>query len=278
MLYRFYEWQITRYLERIPRFLCFMISEENMREDPHKLAQVITWCTEISADVVHRFPDRPGIESITVHISTANPQYIPKYLPAIRNVAKIAHLILHYKDQTEDAGFGIPIAIAVGKSGREEIIDAITRSSSALTADSHKVKYVGSPNDLTGMDIRFSQLTEEIMKGEFTDDPNQLFPTPIRYCILSLTSMLMFRKIDVIYQFLHVVTSKLKKMGSIGVFLINSETFDQKTVAIVKQLMNVVVEIRNDEMNPSMRIQGTMGMSMNWRQFQIEEGELIFST
>jgi hypothetical protein len=158
------------------------------------------------------------------------------------------------------------------------IIDAITRSSSALTADSHKVKYVGSPNDLTGMDIRFSQLTEEIMKGEFTDDPNQLFPTPIRYCILSLTSMLMFRKIDVIYQFLHVVTSKLKKMGSIGVFLINSETFDQKTVAIVKQLMNVVVEIRNDEMNPSMRIQGTMGMSMNWRQFQIEEGELIFST
>jgi Fe-S-cluster formation regulator IscX/YfhJ len=156
------------------------------------------------------------------------------------------------------------------------IIDAITRSSSALTPDSHKVKYVGSPNDLTGMDIRFSQLTEEIMKGEFTDDPNQLFPTPIRYCVLSLTSMLMFRKIDTIYQFLHVVTSKLKKMGSIGIFLINSETFDPKTVAIVKQLMNVVVEIKNDENGPALRIQGTMGLSMNWRQFDMNNGELIF--
>jgi hypothetical protein len=156
------------------------------------------------------------------------------------------------------------------------IIDAITRSSSAQTPDTHKIKYVGSPNDLTGMDIRFSQLTEEIMKGEFTSEPNELFPTPIRYCILSLTSMLMFRKVDVIYQFLHVVTSKLKKMGSIGVFLINSESFDQKTVAIVKQLMNVVVEIRNDDTGPSLRVQGTMGVSMNWRPFQIEGGNLVF--
>mgnify|MGYP001767821234 CR=1 FL=1 len=158
------------------------------------------------------------------------------------------------------------------------IIDAITRSSSAQTADSQKVKYVGSPNDLTGMDIRFSQLTEEIMKGEFTEDPNQLFPTPIRYCVLSLTSMLMFRKVDVIYQFLHVVTSKLKKMGSIGIFLINSETFDQKTVAIVKQLMNVVVEIRNDENGPALRVQGSMGVSMNWRSFSMDGGRLVLNS
>ncbi len=116
------------------------------------------------------------------------------------------------------------------------------------------------------------------MKGEFTDDPNQLFPTPIRYCVLSLTSMLMFRKIDVIYQFLHVVTSKLKKMGSIGIFLINSETFDQKTVAIVKQLMNVVVEIRNDDLGPALRVQGSMGISMNWSKFQIEAGNLTITS
>ena len=81
---------------------------------------------------------------------------------------------------------------------------------------------------MTVLDIIFSQSTEEIMKGDFTDDPDQLFPTPIRYCILSLTSMLMFRKIDIIYQFLHVVTSKLRKIGSIGVFLLNNESFDQK--------------------------------------------------
>ncbi len=156
------------------------------------------------------------------------------------------------------------------------IIDAISKSSASGVSDTTRIKYVGSPNDLTGMDIRFSQLTEDIMKGEFTDDPNQLFPTPIRYCVLSLTSLLMFRKVDVIYQFVHVVTSKLKKMGSIGVFLLNSESFDAKTVAILKQLMNVVIEIRADEQGKRMRLQGSLGLSMNWRLFGIEEGRIVF--
>jgi len=157
------------------------------------------------------------------------------------------------------------------------IIDAITRTSFTSIEDTQKIKYVGSPSDLTGMDIKFSQLTEEIMKGDFTDDPDQLFPTPIRYCILSLTSMLMFRKIDVIYQFLHVVTSKLRKMGSIGVFLLNNETFDLKTLAIVKQLMNIVVEIQNNEDGKKIRLQGSMGLNMNWQHFSFENDILVLS-
>lgn len=157
------------------------------------------------------------------------------------------------------------------------IIDAITRTSISTIEDTRKIKFVGSPSDLTGMDIKFSQLTEEIMKGDFTDDPEQLFPTPIRYCILSLTSMLMFRKVDIIYQFLHVVTSKLRKMGSIGVFLLNSESFDQKTVAIVKQLMNTVVEIQNNEEGKKIRVMGSMGLSMNWQHFSFEDGKLIIT-
>lgn len=157
------------------------------------------------------------------------------------------------------------------------IIDAITRTSFTSIEDTQKIKYVGSPSDLTGMDIKFSQLTEEIMKGDFTNDPDQLFPTPIRYCILSLTSMLMFRKIDVIYQFLHVVTSKLRKIGSIGVFLLNSESFDQKTMAIVKQLMNIVIEIQNNDEGKKIRLQGSMGLAMNWKQFSFENGILVIS-
>lgn len=156
------------------------------------------------------------------------------------------------------------------------IIDAITRSSNPSAADKVKIKYVGSPNDLTGMDIRFSQLTETIMKGGFNTEPIEIIPAPIRYCVLSLTSMLMFRKIDVIYQFLHVVSSKLKKMGFIGIYLLNNESFDPKTIAIVKQLMNIVVEVRNDDEGTSLRIQGSMGLAVNWKKFTFENGELIF--
>ena len=85
----------------------------------------------------------------------------------------------------------------------------------------------------------------------------------------------MFRKVDVIYQFIHVVTSKLRKMGSIGIFLLNSESFDQKTIAIIKQLMNVVVEIQNDDVGRKIRLQGSLGLSMNWHHFTIEDGNLV---
>ena len=87
----------------------------------------------------------------------------------------------------------------------------------------------------------------------------------------------MFRKIDIIYQFLHVVTSKLRKMGSIGVFLLNNESFDQKSVAIVKQLMNIVVEIQNNDDGKKIRLQGSMGLSMNWTHFEFEDGKLIIT-
>ncbi len=156
------------------------------------------------------------------------------------------------------------------------IIDAISKGSSGEQIETTKLKYITSPNDLTGMDIKFSQLTEDIMKGEFTDDPNQMFPTPIRYCVLSLTSLLMFRKVDVVYHFLHVVSSKLKKIGSIGIFLINNESFDAKTISIIKQLMNMVVEIKNDDVGNSMRIQGGFGLSMNWKHFNLNDGKIIF--
>jgi len=143
ILYRLYEWQIARHLERIPRFLCFMISDNDMRRDPEKILQVITWCLEISSDVMRHYPKNHGIESITVHISTNDPDLIPDYLPAIRLIGEVAHLILHYGKETEDAGLGIPVAIAVGKSGREEIIDAIRHM-----ADDHV-----PPEDVDGSTI-----------------------------------------------------------------------------------------------------------------------------
>jgi undecaprenyl diphosphate synthase len=125
MLYRFYEWWIARNLERIPRYLCFMISDEEMRDDPGKINQVVDWCLSISSDVVRHYGKDSGIISITIHISTRDPDPNPPYINIIRTISSRAHLILHYGKNTEDSGSGIPIAVAVGKSGREEIIDAI---------------------------------------------------------------------------------------------------------------------------------------------------------
>lgn len=144
MLYRFYEWEIARNLERIPRYLCFLISDAEMRADPGKLSQVVDWSAEISSEVIRRHPIQYGIASITIHISTKDPDPNPPYLNEIRKIGKCAHLILHYGKKTEDEGAGIPVAVAVGKSGREEIIDAIRQMAEESTdpkeVDEHKIE------------------------------------------------------------------------------------------------------------------------------------------
>ncbi len=158
---------------------------------------------------------------------------------------------------------------------RVGIIDAITKSSSPQSADSLAVKYVSSPSDLTGMGIKFSQISESIFTGKFPSGDNGLYPPPVRFCVQSLSTLLMFRKLEVLYQFLHVLSAKLKKMEGMGVYLLNNESFDEKTVSILKQLMTVVVEVRMGESGMEMRIRGPGGAVLDWIPFRFEEMTLV---
>jgi hypothetical protein len=151
----------------------------------------------------------------------------------------------------------------------------IDSSGHAKGEDEGQVRFVQSPSDLTGMDIKFTGLVEEIMKGNFADDPNHMFPTPIRYCLLSITTLLLFRPLDTVYQFLHVISGKLKKFGSIGIFLLNAESFDPKTVSVLTQLMTLVIEVRSGENGNEITIKGGMGLSMPWKPFTIENGDIV---
>lgn len=151
------------------------------------------------------------------------------------------------------------------------IIDAVSKLSTPDIADSTKVRYVSSPSDLTGIGIKFSSMVESIFNGEFPESGDALFPPPIRFYIDSLTTLLMYRRLEVIYQFLHVITAKLKKMEAIGIYTLNSESFDEKTQSLIKQLMNLVIEVKNDQHGDFLRVRGIPGVSPEWFAFQISE-------
>lgn len=144
MLYRFYEWEIMRHLKSIPRYLCFMISDEEMSRAPDKMYQVVEWCLDISSEFIRHHPEGKGIASITFHISNKKPFQTPDYLQSIQKIASKAHLIVHYGKNSEASGKGIPVAVAIGKSGKEEIIDAIRlmaeQSVPPEEVDGHKIE------------------------------------------------------------------------------------------------------------------------------------------
>lgn len=156
-------------------------------------------------------------------------------------------------------------------------IDAITKSSSPGIADTNRLMFVASPTDLTGIGIKFSKMVELIFDGDFSDGESGLFPPPVRFCVNSVSTLLMYRKLEVLYQFLHVLTSKLKKIDGVGFYLLNKESFDDKTVSLIKQLMTGVIEIKVEQNVHSMRVQGIKGLSSDWLKFSVQKGQVVIT-
>jgi hypothetical protein len=154
------------------------------------------------------------------------------------------------------------------------VIDAITKSSTPSIADTPRLMFVSSPTDLTGIGIKFSSMIETIFEGEFSEGEAGLFPPPIRFCLNSISTLLMYRKLEVLYQFLHVFTAKLKKIEGVGIYLLNSESFDEKTLSMIKQLMTCVIDVKVEQNISSMRIQGIRGVTGEWLKFTITKGQL----
>jgi undecaprenyl diphosphate synthase len=118
-----------------------MITEQDMQDAPDKILACTRWCIDISEGVAARTADpaitdssrgteksaRNGstIKGLTFHISTKENSSIEKYLPVIRKIGSIAHLVIHYREQTEERGSGLSVTVAIGKSGREEITECI---------------------------------------------------------------------------------------------------------------------------------------------------------
>jgi hypothetical protein len=155
------------------------------------------------------------------------------------------------------------------------VIDAITKSSTPSIADTTRLMFVSSPTDLTGIGIKFSNMIESTFEGTFADGETGLFPPPIRFCVNSISTLLMYRKLEVLYQFLHILTAKEKKIEGFAIYLLNNESFDDKTLSLIKQLMNGVIEVKMDGNDNYFRVLGIKGTRSDWQKYTVNKGQVM---
>ncbi len=164
--------------------------------------------------------------------------------------------------------------------GRIGIIDAVTKSSVPTLRDTKKAKFVTSPLDLTSMGIKFSRMVEDMWKEGVMADPPGPMPPPIRLCVHSVSTLLMYAQLEVTYRFLHVITNRVKKLEGIGIYILNSESFDERTISTIKQLMNTVIEVRAEDgggaVEREFRIIGIRGRTAPWIRYFYDDGALTF--
>ncbi|MDR0980960.1 MAG: undecaprenyl diphosphate synthase family protein [Methanocalculaceae archaeon] len=117
MLYPLYEYLVRQKLDAglFPRELCFMISEADLLADPGRVETVAGWCMEFSA-----------IKRIIFHIASKDPSALEGVMPSLQSLGSAASVRLSMPSGEVAFGAGTPeILIVLGRSGREEITDAI---------------------------------------------------------------------------------------------------------------------------------------------------------
>ena len=110
MRHPFYEKRISSKLSVFPKELCIMLTGEEAEISPEKIAEVVSWTAVFSR-----------IERLIFHISTSHPESIS--IP-FENLKGTVRFVSEKKDSVSGSGTPETI-IAVGKSGRQEICDAI---------------------------------------------------------------------------------------------------------------------------------------------------------
>lgn len=144
--------------------------------------------------------------------------------------------------------------------------------------DTPKAKFVTSPVDLTSMGIKFSRMAEDMWKEGVMAEPPGPMPPPLRLCVNSVSTLLMYSRLEMTFRFLHVITNRVKKLEGIGIYVLNSESFDERTVSAIKQLMSMVLEVKADGEGQgterSFRIVGIRGRTTPWIRYFYDDGTL----
>lgn len=158
------------------------------------------------------------------------------------------------------------------------VIDSITKSSTPSITDTKRVKFVSSPMDLTNIGIQMSKIVQVMWEDAASAESQRPMPPPMRFCMNSVSTLLIYIKLEVLFRFIQVWSAKVKKLEGLGIYYLNSGSFDAQTISTIQQLMDGMIEIKTvddgDMLNRHLRIQGIEDMYTPWMKFGFKNGML----
>lgn len=136
------------------------------------------------------------------------------------------------------------------------VIDCMSRPLGLDRPDSVNVKHVNGPADLTGMGVWAGRLMDE------------LSDKPVRLCIDSLSTLLMYSSLQVIFRFVHLLNGRIQAAGGLSVGVADEGMHDQKTMASLRQLYRAVLELKEGENACYVRAVGLTPRPTPWFKFE----------
>lgn len=176
-------------------------------------------------------PDAP-IEGSAVLVR--GPAMTGKYEFALRALAAYGErsILVSTSNNAESArdqfaAYGDPAALGV--------VDCVTRVHDRSVEDSEYVRYASSPQNLTEVGVKFTDLIETVEAAD---------PARVAVALHSLSALLMYWDVEHVYRFLRVMLNQVQGFGWTAFAVLDDAATDEQTVNTLSQPFDAVVDTR----------------------------------
>ncbi|MCE8424877.1 MAG: recombinase RecA [Candidatus Methanoperedens sp.] len=145
------------------------------------------------------------------------------------------------------------------------LVDCVSKTLEDEAFENGNIKKVISPADLTSIGVKISQFFEDFFGKNINN---------IQLHINSLSIILMYSNIQTVFRFLHILTGRIKVMGALGIYVVDSGVHDLQTIATLKQLCDGIIEVKSENDRNLLRIVGLSTLPTSWYEYEIEEEKL----
>ncbi|WP_276272886.1 DUF7504 family protein [Haloarcula litorea] len=158
---------------------------------------------------------------------------------------------------TADTGARQVLEAFEGLGGRRtdgvRVVDCTQEDTSGLGSG---VATVGTPADLTGIGIEYSNHYEQVYARGYD---------AVRTGIHTLTPLLVYSdEVRPVFRFVNTVTSRVRTADGLGLCAIDPEAHDDRVVGSVTQPFDGRIEVREGETGPELRVQGLEDQPTTW--------------
>jgi len=128
-----------------------------------------------------------------------------------------------------------------------------------------EVRYISTQSDLTGIGMKFSALYESLyadaMEGR------------VRVGLISLSSLLMYVDLRTLFRFAQTVAARIESAGGLGVFAIDPEGHDTRTMSTLSQIVDGRISVREpgdaESADGELRVDGLPEQPSEWQPFSL---------
>ncbi len=89
----------------------------------------------------------------------------------------------------------------------------------------------------------------------------------------SLSNLLMYSNLQTVYRFLHVFTSSTRAADAISIYSVEAGMHSPETIATLKQLVQMAIEIQEDGDKRVLRVVEGAG-DHKWQEYVIEDRQI----